>query len=77
MTTETGKEAERTDNGGSMSLTGHLREMRNRIIVCIVMFAAGCCFSDYGCCSDDLSVRNQYMAEQADEAQRFGISFII
>lgn len=41
MATETNKEAERTDNGGSMSLTGHLREMRNRIIICIVLFAAG------------------------------------
>ena len=41
MATETNKETERTEGGGSMSLTGHLREMRNRIIVCIVFFIAG------------------------------------
>ena len=40
MATEKNKGEGRTENG-SMPLTGHLREMRNRIIVCIILFAAG------------------------------------
>lgn len=36
-----------TDSQGSMSLSGHLRELRNRIIVTLVVFVAGvvACFS--------------------------------
>ena len=39
------KKTETTD--GSMSLSGHLRELRNRIIVVLVVFVAGvvACFS--------------------------------
>jgi sec-independent protein translocase protein TatC len=33
------KEQEKVDNG-SMPLTGHLREMRNRVAVCLAVFAA-------------------------------------
>lgn len=35
-----GKKKKDAKDGGSMSLTGHLTEMRNRLIICVVVFIA-------------------------------------
>ena len=35
------KKAEVMEDDGSMTLTGHLKELRNRLIICAVVFVAG------------------------------------
>lgn len=44
--TNVNNEAEKNaaDEEGTMSVTDHLRELRNRLIVCLIVFAAGSCF---------------------------------
>ena len=35
------KKAEVMEDDGSMTLTGHLKELRNRLIICAVVFVVG------------------------------------
>ena len=62
------KKADQSASDGSMSLSGHLRELRNRILVCVILLVVV-----FGIC---LSFAPQIVTLLTDMGQRYNYVYV-